>query len=112
MDTFGTVAYILEHCEIDFSGFLFLRLIIDLIVLIIKHTEINKMTGPSLRFGKTLLSASYSNFLTSVMISIKNPQANGSASDSPKKVERRVKIQFYEMRKDAKKQKSSFTFTW
>ena len=64
MDTFGPVAYILEHCGIRFSVFLFLKLIIGLIVMIIRHMEINRMTGASLGFGKTLLSASYNIFLT------------------------------------------------
>ena len=45
MVTFGPVAYILEHCGIYFSVFLFLKLILDLIVMIIRHMEINRMTG-------------------------------------------------------------------
>ena len=102
MDTFGPVAYILEHCGICFSVFLFLKLIIDLIVMIIRHMEINRMTGASLGFGKTLLSASYNIFLTSVMTSMYNPQTSGLASDEPKKVNPRVDIELYEMRDDAK----------
>ena len=100
MDTFGPVAYILEHCGIYFSIFLFLKLIIDLIVMIIRHMELNRITGASLGFGKTLLSASYSFFLTSVMTSKYNPQVNGSASDAPKKAD---PIELYEMREETKK---------
>ena len=37
--------------------------------------EINRLTGASLRFGKTLLSASYNLFLTSILTSVFNPQA-------------------------------------
>ena len=103
MDTFGPVVYILEHCGIYFSVFLFLKLRIDLFVMIIRHMEINGMTGASLGFGKTLLSASYNIFLTSVMTSMYNPQANGFASDAPKMVNPRVDIELYEMRDDAKK---------
>ena len=103
MDTFGTVAYILEHCGIYLSVFLFLKLILDLIVMIIRHMEINRMTGASLGFGKTLLSASYNIYLTTVMTSMYNPQASGLASDAPKKVNPRVNIELYEMRDDAKK---------
>ena len=103
MDTFGPVAYILEHCGIYFSVFLFLKLIIDLVVMIIRHMEINRMTGASLGFGKTLLSASYNFFLTSVMTSMYNPQANGSASNASKSVDPRVDIELYEMREGAKK---------
>ena len=103
MDTFGPVAYILEHFGIYFSVFLFLKLIIDLTVMITKHMEINRMTGASLGFGKTLLSASYNIFLTSVMTSMYNPHASGLASDTPKRVNPRGNIELYEMRDDAKK---------
>ena len=102
MDTFGQDAYILENCEIYFSVFLFLMLIIDLIFMIIRQMEINRMTGASLGFGKTLLSGSYNSFLTSVMTSMYNPQASGLASDTPKKVNPRVDIELYEIRNDAK----------
>ena len=64
--------------------------------------EINRMTGASLGFGKTLLSGSYNSFLTSVMTSMYNPQASGLASDTPKKVNPRVDIELYEIRNDAK----------
>ena len=65
--------------------------------------EINRMTCASLGFDKTLLSASYNIFLTSVMTSMYNPQTSGLASDVPKKVDPRVNIELYEMREDAKK---------
>ena len=65
--------------------------------------EINRMTGASLGFGKTLLSASYNIFLTSVMTSMYNPQAGGLVSDAPKKVNPRVDLELYNMRDDAKK---------
>ena len=35
MDTFGPVAYVLEHCGIYFSVFLFFKLIIDVVVMVI-----------------------------------------------------------------------------
>ena len=70
MDTFGPVVYVLEHCGIYFSVFLFFKLIIDVVVMVIRHLEITKMTGASLGFGKTLLSASYNIFLMSVLTSM------------------------------------------
>ena len=75
MDTFGPVAYVLEHCGIYFSVFLFFKLIIDVVVMVIRHLEISRMTGASLGFGKTLLSASYNIFLTSVLTSMYDPRA-------------------------------------
>ena len=75
MDTFGSVAYVLEPCGIKFSFFLFIKLIVDLIVMILRHMEINRLTGASLGFGNTLLSASYNLFLTSILTSVFNPQS-------------------------------------
>ena len=75
MDTFGSVAYVLEFCGIYFSFFSFIKLIVDLIVMILRHMEINRLTGASLGFGKTLLSVSYNLLLTSILTSVFNPQA-------------------------------------
>ena len=50
MDTFGPVAYVLEHCGIYFSVFLFFKLIIDVVVMVIRHLEISRLTGASLGF--------------------------------------------------------------
>ena len=75
MDRFGSVAYVLEFCGIYFSCFLFIKLIVDLIVMILRHVEINRPTGASLGSGKTRLSASYNLFLTSMLTSIFNRQA-------------------------------------
>ena len=70
MDTFRPVAYVLEHNGIYFSVFLFLKLIIDVLVMVIRHLQITKMTGASPGFGKTLLSASYNIFLMSILTSM------------------------------------------
>ena len=43
--------------------------------MVIRHLEITKMTGASLGFGKTLLSASYIIFLMSVLTSMYDPRA-------------------------------------
>ena len=75
MDTFGPVAYVPDHCENYFSVFIFFKLIIDVVVMVIRHLEIIKMTGASLGFVKTLLSASYNIFLLSVLTSMYDPRA-------------------------------------
>ena len=75
MGTFRPVAYVLEHCGVCFSVFLFFKLILDVMVKVIRHLEITKMTGASLGFGKTLLSASYNIFLMSVLTSMYDPRA-------------------------------------
>ena len=74
MNTFGPVAYVLEHCGIFSSVFLFFTLILDVLVMVIRHLEITKWTGASLGFGKTFLSASYNIFLMSVLTSMYDPR--------------------------------------
>ena len=44
-------------------------------VMILRHMEINRPTCASLGFGKTLLSASYNLFLTTILTSVFNLQA-------------------------------------
>ena len=75
MDTFGSVAYVLEFCRIYFFFFLLIKIFVDLIVMILRHMEINRLSGASLGFGEKLLSASYNLFLTSILTSVLNPPA-------------------------------------
>ena len=75
MDTFGSVANVLEFCGIYIACFLFIKLIVDLIVMILRHKENNRPTGGSPGFGKTLPSASYNLILMSILTSRFNPQA-------------------------------------
>ena len=42
--------------------------------MVIRHLEISRMTGASLGFDRTLLSASYNIFLTSVLTSMYDPR--------------------------------------
>ena len=97
------LCYILELWGIYFSVFLFIKLLIDLIVMIVSHMKINSMTGASLGFGKTLLNAIYNKFMTSGLTSMLNRQANRLDSDAPKKVDLRVNIELFEMRGHATK---------
>ena len=75
MDTFDQVAYVHEHCGVYFFVFLFSELIKDVVVMVMRHFEITKMTCASLGFGRTLLSASYNIFLLSILTSIYDPGA-------------------------------------
>ena len=103
MDTFGPIAYVLEHCGIHFSMFLLLKLLIDVVVMVIRHLEITKMNGASLGFGKTLLRASYNIFLMSILTSMYDPRAPTLAA-----VEGERKIlcneeELHDVREDTKK---------
>ena len=73
--TFGSIAYILEKCGQWFAMFLFIKFVVDLSVLVLRYFEIQRMTGRTLGFTKTLLSASYHLFFTSVLTSIFTPRA-------------------------------------
>ena len=74
MDIFGSIVYVMELCGIYFSCFLFMKLIVDLIVMALRHMKLHRITGASLGFGKTLLSASYNLFLLSILTSVFNPK--------------------------------------
>ena len=75
MDTFGSIAYGLEFCGIYFTYFLSIKIIVDLIVMILRHMEVHRLTGLSLGYGKKFLSVSYNLFLTSFLTSVFNPQS-------------------------------------
>ena len=102
MGTFGPVAYVLEHCGVYFSVFLFFKPILDVVLMVIRHLEIIKMTGASLGIGKNLLSASDNIFLLSVLTSMFDTRA-----PTPAAVEEKRKIlckeeEFHDMRDDTK----------
>ena len=108
IDTFGSVAYVLECCGISFSCFLFVKLIVDLIVMISRHMEINGLTGASLGFGKTLLMASYNLFLTSILSSVFNPQAPLLQALEPEPTPTRIEDETRDPTDEIKKRKSIF----
>ena len=106
MDTFGPVVYVLEHCGIYFSVFLFFKLIIDVVVMVIRHFEITKKTGASLGFGNTLLSAPYNIFLMSVLTSRFDPRAATLAAVEEERKTLCNQEELHDMREDNKKRKS------
>ena len=103
LDTFGPVVYVLEHCGIYFSVFLFIKFIIDMVVMIVRYMEIDKITGSTLGFGKTLLSSSYNLFLTSVLTSMYNPRAPALTAVDHMDVYPCVERDMHEVKEDAKK---------
>ena len=103
LDTFGPVVYVLQHCRIFFSVFLFIKLIIDVIVMLVRYMETDKITGSTLRFGKTLLSAPYNIFLTTVLTSMNNQRAPVIAAVEHMEVRSCVENGRHEVKEDAKK---------
>ena len=57
VQTFGTVGFWLEKYGIWFAIFLFIKLIIDIIVTVMRTLEIDRITERSVSLGKILLSA-------------------------------------------------------
>ena len=103
MDTFGPVAYVLEHCGNYFSVFLFFKLIIDVVVMVIRHSEITKMTGATLGFGNTLLNASYNIFLLSVLTSMYDPRGPTLAAVEAERKTLCNEEELHDMSNDTKK---------
>ena len=73
VQTFGTVGYWLEKCGIWFAIFLFIKLIIDIVVTVMRTLAIHRITGRSASFRKILLSATYNLFMVSILNSIYSP---------------------------------------
>ena len=75
LETFGSISYVLELCGAYFGAFLFIKFGLDITVLVFRYFELRHLTGNTLSFTKTLLSASYNLFFTSVLTSVFTPQA-------------------------------------
>ena len=103
MDRFGPIPCVLEHCGIYFSVFLFFKLIIGVVVMVIRHLEISKMTGASPGFGKTLLSASYNIFLMSVLTSMYDPRGPTLTAVEEERKTLYSEEELTDMRNDTKK---------
>ena len=88
--------------------FLFFKLIIDVVVIVIRLLEITKMTGASLGLGKTLLGASYNTFPMSVLTSIYDPRAPTIAAVEEERKTLCNEEQLHDMREDTKKKGSIF----
>ena len=70
VETFGTIGYWLEKCGIWFAIFLFVKLNIDIVVVVKRTLEIYRITGRSVSFGKVLLSATYNLSMVSILNSV------------------------------------------
>ena len=108
MDTFGSIAYVLDICGIHFSCFLFIKLNVDLIVMILRHKENNRLTGASVGFGKTLLSASYNFFSTTILTSVSNPQVPLLQALEPKPTLTRIEDETSDSLDENKKKEEHF----
>ena len=67
VQTFGTVGYWLEKSGTWFAIFLFIKLIMDIIVTVMRTLEKHGITGRSVIYGKMLLSATYNLLMVSIL---------------------------------------------
>ena len=70
VETFGNLGYWLEKCGIWFAIFFFMKLVIDIVVVVMRTQELHRITGKSVNFGKVLLSATYNLFMVSIFNSV------------------------------------------
>ena len=89
LETFGSISYVLELCGAYFGAFLFIKFVIDITVLVFRYFELRHLTGNTLSFTKTLLSASYNLFFSSVLTSVFIPRAH--LEDSIEEQKRKTK---------------------
>ena len=80
VETFGKIKYTIERCEIFFAAFLFIKLLIDIVLCLIRAMQINKITDASIHFGKALFAATFD--LMSVPILTSIYQATNSENDN------------------------------
>ena len=70
VETFGKIQYIIERCGIFFAVFLFIKLIIDIVLCLIRAMQINKFTDASIHFGKALFAATFDLMSVPILTSI------------------------------------------
>ena len=70
VETFGKIQYIIERCRIFFAAFLFIKLLIDIVLCLIRAMQINKITNASIHFGKALFAATFDLMSAPILTSI------------------------------------------
>ena len=70
VETFGKIQYIIERCGIFFAAFLFMKLLIDIVLCLIRAMQINKITDASIHFGKALFAATFDLMSVPILTSI------------------------------------------
>ena len=70
VETFGKIQYIIERCGKFFAAFLFIKLLIDIVLCLIRAMQINKITDASIHFGKALFAATFHLMSVPILTSI------------------------------------------
>ena len=70
VETFGKIQYIIERCGIFFAAFLFIKLLIDIVLCLIRARQINKIADASIHFGKALFAATFDLMSVPILTSI------------------------------------------
>ena len=70
VETFGKIQYIMERCGLFFAAFLFIKLLIDIVLCLIRAMQINKITDASIHFGKALFAAMFDLMSVPILTSV------------------------------------------
>ena len=66
-ETFGNITYYLEKLGVYLAIFLFIKLLIDVIIVVVKAFQVHKLRGKTVGFSKVLFTAAYDLFFLSVI---------------------------------------------
>ena len=88
VEIFGAIGYSLGKSGIWFAILPFIKLIIDIVVVVMRTLEIHQIPGKSVNLGKVLLSATYNLLMISILNSVYSP-AKPIESSTPISVQMR-----------------------
>ena len=91
VETFGKIQYIIERCGIFFAAFLFIKLLIDIVLCLIRAMQINKITDASIHFGKALFAATFDLMSAPILTSI-YLETNSENDNTDKNRERTMRV--------------------
>ena len=87
VEPFGKIQYIIQRCGIFFAAFLFIKILIDIVLCLIRAMQINKITDASIHFGKALFAATFDlmsvPFLTSIYQATNSENNNTDENREP-----------------------------
>ena len=92
VETFGKIHYIIERCGIFFAAFLFIKLLIDIVLCLIRAMQINKITDASIHFGKAHLAATFDLMSVPILTSLYQVATNSENNNTDTNRERTMQV--------------------
>ena len=85
VETFGKIQCIIERCGTFFAAFLFIKLLIDIVLCLIRAMQINKITDASIHFGKALFAATFDLMSVPILTSVYQAATNSEKTNTDEK---------------------------